>query len=102
MQFNNQNNLYLTSSENKLSNVGFMDVFGTTYFSPPPYITDTLNDINLYLSHRVNNNIIQANENTYNTTNTVVSDNESSNTQVSILSYLLYIYINFILKFCFN
>lgn len=87
-QFNNQNNLYLTSSENKLNNVGFMDVSGTTYFSPPPYITDTLNDINLYLSHRVNNNIIQINENT-NRANDTVCDNEFSNTKVNILSYIL-------------
>lgn len=83
-QYNSQNNLYLTSSENKLSNVGYMDVSGTTYFSPPPYITDTLNDINLYLSHRVNNNITQLNESTYNRTNNTVCDNEFSNTKVSI------------------
>lgn len=32
-----------------------MDSSGTTYFSPPSYINDTLNDFNMYLS----NNIIE-------------------------------------------
>jgi len=41
--------------ENETSNIGYMDSSGTTYFSPPPYITNTLNDFNMYLS----NNIIE-------------------------------------------
>lgn len=41
-----------------------MDNLGTTYFSPPSYITDTLNDFNMHLS----NNIIEkkkTNKNAY-------------------------------------
>ncbi|XP_026818822.1 uncharacterized protein LOC113557478 isoform X1 [Rhopalosiphum maidis] len=53
-QTNEQNNSDLTSSESKINNIGYMDSSGTTYFSPPSYITDTLNDINLYLANTVN------------------------------------------------
>lgn len=33
-----------------------MDSSGTTYFSPLPYISDTLDDINLYLSNSTKKN----------------------------------------------
>lgn len=33
-----------------------MDSSGTTYFSPPPYITDTLTNIDLYLPDIIKNN----------------------------------------------
>lgn len=40
----------------KNSNMGYMDRSGTTYFSSPPYINDSLNNINLYLSKSIKNN----------------------------------------------
>lgn len=60
-----------------------MDSSGTTYFSPPPYITDALNDINLYL---YNNRIdkIETNKNVYKWTNNTNSGSEFSDVLVSI------------------
>lgn len=50
-----------------------MDSSGTTYYSPPSYVTNTLNDINSYLANTVNyNNRIEnmeINENVCNWTN---------------------------------
>ncbi|CAI6360832.1 unnamed protein product [Macrosiphum euphorbiae] len=78
-QANEQNKSDTTSSENKI-NVGYMDSSGTTYFSPPSYITNTLNDINLYLANTVNyNNKIEKmemNENVCNWTNNTFSGTE--------------------------
>lgn len=40
----------LTTSKNKIDNISYIDIKGTTYFSPTPqYIAETLNDINLCL-----------------------------------------------------
>lgn len=67
-----------------------MDSSGTTYFSPPSYITNTLNDINLYLANTVNyNNKIEKmemNENVCNWTNNTFSGTEFTTTLVSIIN----------------
>ncbi|KAL4089521.1 hypothetical protein QTP88_024542 [Uroleucon formosanum] len=79
-QANEQNKSDSTSSESKLSNIGYMDSSGTTYYSPPSYITNTLNDINLYLANTVNyNNRIdkmEMNENVCNWANNTFSGTE--------------------------
>ncbi|VVC41837.1 Hypothetical protein CINCED_3A016644 [Cinara cedri] len=61
-----QNSSILTSPRNKMSNLGYMDSSGTTYFSPLGCITDTnlyhpqdmdtVDDINLYLSNNIKHN----------------------------------------------
>jgi len=70
----------MTSSESKINNIGYMDSSGTTYFSPPSYITNTLNDINLCLANTVNYNNriekIEMNENVCNWTNKTFSGTE--------------------------
>ncbi|XP_015367821.1 PREDICTED: uncharacterized protein LOC107164491 [Diuraphis noxia] len=77
-QANEQNKSDSTSSEN---NLGYMDSSGTTYYSPPSYITNSLNDINSYLANTVNyNNRIEKmeiNENVCNWTNNTFSDTDS-------------------------
>ncbi|XP_025202373.1 uncharacterized protein LOC112599613 isoform X2 [Melanaphis sacchari] len=79
-QTNEQNKSDLTSSESKINNIGYMDSSGTTYYSPPSYITNTLNDINLYLTNTVNyDHRIEKfgiNENVCNWTNNTFNDNE--------------------------
>lgn len=57
-----------------------MDSSGTTYFSPPPYITDALNDINLYLY----NNKIETNKNVYKWANSINTGSAFSDILVSI------------------
>lgn len=94
-QSNEQNNLVSTSSESKISNVGYMDSSGTTYFSPPSFITNTLNDINLYLSNTVSyNNMIEnidVKENVCNWTNNSFSASEFPTTLVRNFFFLLII-----------
>lgn len=81
LQTNEQNNMSdSTSSESKINNIGYMDSSGTTYFSPPSYITNTLNDINLCLVNSVNYDHriekIETNENLRNWTNNTFSGSE--------------------------
>lgn len=67
----------MTSSESKTSNIGYMDNFGTTYFSSPPYITDTANDLNMYLSNNISEKM-KPNKNIYKSEHNTTSGSESS------------------------
>lgn len=70
-----------------------MDSSGTTYFTPPTFIADTLNDINLYLSNSIKNNNriknFEANEKFYKWEN-VISNHDFSDAIVkNITSFFL-------------
>jgi len=64
-----------------------MDSSGTTYYSPPSYVTNTLNDINSYLANTVSyNNRIEKmgiNENVCNWRNNTFSGTDFPFTLVS-------------------
>lgn len=86
-QLTEQNNSVLTSPNNEINNMGYMDSSGTTYFSPPTYIADTLNDINLYLSNSIKNNRItnfEANEKFFKWENNAVPNDEFSDVMVKL------------------
>lgn len=74
-----------------------MDSSGTTYFSPPSYITNTLNDINLYLANTVsyNNRIekLEMNANACNWTNNTFSGTEFPFTLVSKMNQVFLVII---------
>jgi len=97
-QANEQDKPDSTSSESKISNIGYMDSSGTTYFSPPSYITNTLNDINLYLANTVNyNNRIEKmemNENVSNWTNNTFSGTEFPTTLVNKINKFFFVNYN--------
>lgn len=86
-----------TSSEEQTSNIGQMDSSGTTYYSPPPFFTNTLNDINLYLPNSTKNNNevvnIFTNENVDNWINDISSVYECPDTVVNKLNYIYFFYV---------
>jgi len=92
-----------TSSESKINNIGYMDSSGTTYFSPPSYVTNTLNDINLCLVNSVNYDHriekIETNENLRNWTNNTFSGSEFPVNQVNKINYLAFFNHNIVYKY---
>lgn len=77
----------LTTSKNELNNISYIDVKGTTYFSPVQNINETLNDINLYLPNNFKKkcgiNNITLNKKVCNGANNEIYDTEFPDTWVS-------------------
>lgn len=77
----------LTTSKNKSNHISYVDIKGTTYFSPIPNIAETLNDVNSYLPNSFNNKCgidnTTRNIKTCNEPNNKIYDTECRDTWVS-------------------
>lgn len=66
-----------------------MDSSGTTYFSPPPYIVNTLNNIDLYLPDIIKNNDSDEKKKENENVNKWVNNNTFGNELVDVLVSIL-------------